>query len=287
MTQGTGKALRRLVVSGRVRREGKGGVGDPFRYRYSTDTPAEVAPEEVAAAGQASAVMAAAAAAATAKAAAARDAGARGKKSTSKVSDDKDRAGQGRKRVWPGKAGNDEVAAANSKRASGRPGLAVNAGIEAGEMDFSSEAAPFAALLHHDHDDSHERASHPPSNPMRVAVEEDRETDGRPPHAVVAVAPFTPKWARKYRAAGGNKSPQAGGNESPTSPGGTVAGKGGAAAGSAGSKAGQAGDGKAAGSGATCLARRGAPAGVCVDDSLDADAADNARFPSLQSEAKP
>jgi hypothetical protein len=33
---GTGKALRRLVASSRVLRIGKGGVSDPFRYKYNT-----------------------------------------------------------------------------------------------------------------------------------------------------------------------------------------------------------------------------------------------------------
>jgi len=277
VTQGTGKALRRLVVSGRVVREGKGGVGDPFRYRYSTDSPVQVAPSEAAVAGQASAAAATAAAAAatTAKASAARDAGARGKKGSSKVSDDKDRAQLPRKRGSPSAAGNNEAAA--GKGASGRARLTV-AGIEAGDIDFSAETAPFAALLHHDHDDSHEHAPHPPSNPMSVAVEDDREADARAPHAVVAVAPFTPKWARKYRAAGGNRSPQSGGVKSPTSPAGGGAGKSGVAADTASSTAARAAEGRA-GSRASCIIRRAAPAGVCIDDSLDADAADNARCP--------
>jgi hypothetical protein len=34
---GTGKAIRRLVTTGKVVREGRGGVGDPYRYKLSDE----------------------------------------------------------------------------------------------------------------------------------------------------------------------------------------------------------------------------------------------------------
>ena len=282
---GTGKALRRLVVSGRVLREGKGGVGDPFRYRYCSDCPTApltaAAPNGPAAAWPIAA--AAAAAAAAARASAARSASAKGgKKGACKFPDDKDRARAQRKRSTPSDV-SEERAKALPLGAAGAP----CSGLDAGAIDFTAEAAPFAALMHPDDGHDHQpcpTSSEAPSNSMSAAVEEDPRNQ----HGVVAVAPFTPKWARKYRSTtGGADLLSQRASKSPTSPSlkddGKIDGK----ASSTGSRGSSAGGciGRVVPHASVSMPRRVAPVSVCIDDSLDADPTDSARCPHAQTHA--
>jgi len=150
---GTGKALRRLVVSGGVLRAGKGGVGDPFRYCFGSEHPRESVPATARAITVSTAPAQSSAAAAAAKKGAV--------KLTPKKTDKKGHAaGTEHQGLGGGKTlsrcdsggGAGRGADANSptlrgERRHGKRVRGLRDGEEGGDVDYAAETAPFAALM--------------------------------------------------------------------------------------------------------------------------------------------
>jgi len=216
---GTGKSLRRLVVSGRVVREGKGGVGDPFHYCYASDMPTEsralpatvicVTPAAIATASNAVAKRLLTQSSAVGKGAA------RGSKSGNRqpgAAHVHNKLKQSRRKTShavapevhsPMRSNKGRRTSATSSRAGTlraeeghtrdqeplvalmlKPPLACRKGAIAMSFGVGTHACTLAPN---------------PNNPMSMAVKEE-ESSTPDATTVLAVAPFTPKWARKYRA---------------------------------------------------------------------------------------
>jgi len=218
---GTGKSLRRLVVSGRVVREGKGGVGDPFHYCYGSDMPTEpralpatvicVTPAAVATAANAVAKRLLTQSAAAGKGAAF-DNKSGGRQAGAAHVDNK--AKQSRRKTSHAVA--PEVLTPVGAQRNGKhrrtSATSSRAGMVGAEACHSRNPEPLVALMLKPPLDCRQGAvgmsigvgTHActlapnPNNPMNMAVKEE-EPSAPDATTVLAVAPFTPKWARKYR----------------------------------------------------------------------------------------
>jgi hypothetical protein len=239
---GTGKALRRLVHRGRVLRYGKGGVGDPFRYHYGNDA-GDKDSDEVLPAPDASRHAAAAAAAVSENGGEGAACGGGGgliggdsgkgcngsKRATSApVKQVAKEAAVARRSGVRGGGGRVEQGVESGKkrgrlvpqRLGHQPrAVGVATGLRRGmtckkrayEEDGYDDMTYSHSHSGTEEEDQEEEEEEEDGDAMRMSAvgggaEEAAMTGGAAADdgsAVIAVAPFTPKWARKYRSSTG------------------------------------------------------------------------------------